>query len=129
MEDLQSTTRYVTWSLHTKSRSSLKAMLSKVTSPGGNQPGSNNNNGGGGGKGHHGHHGASSAAAEGSSGATADFLENTLWNRTLGSMSEEIVAALVCQIFEGAWPAGGKRLRLDGRERRALRALLLLLLG
>ena len=30
MEDLQSTTRYVTWSLHTKSRSSLKAMLSKV---------------------------------------------------------------------------------------------------
>ncbi|KAI3430573.1 hypothetical protein D9Q98_005166 [Chlorella vulgaris] len=101
MEDLQSTTRYVTWSLHTKSRSSLKAMLSKVTSPGGNQPGSNNNNGGGGGKGHHGHHGASSAAAEGSSGATADFLENTLWNRTLGSMSEEIVAALVCQIFEG----------------------------
>ncbi|KAL4857467.1 Dynamin-like protein ARC5 [Chlorella vulgaris] len=101
MEDLQSTTRYVTWSLHTKSRSSLKAMLSKVTSPGGNQPGGNNNNGGGGGKGHHGHHGASSAAAEGSSGATADFLENTLWNRTLGSMSEEIVAALVCQIFEG----------------------------
>ena len=30
MEDLQSTTRYVTWSLHTKSRSSLQAMLSKV---------------------------------------------------------------------------------------------------
>ena len=29
-EDLISTTRYVTWSLHTKSRSSLKAMLSKV---------------------------------------------------------------------------------------------------
>ena len=32
-EDLQSTTRYVTWSLHTKSRSSLKAMLSKVGRP------------------------------------------------------------------------------------------------
>ena len=30
LEDLQSTTRYVTWSLHTKSRASLKAMLSKV---------------------------------------------------------------------------------------------------
>lgn len=30
LEDLQSTTRYVTWSLHTKSRSSLKQMLSKV---------------------------------------------------------------------------------------------------
>lgn len=31
-----------------------------------------------------------------------DVLENTLWNRQLGVMSEEIVAALVCQIFEGA---------------------------
>ena len=30
MEDLLSTTRYVTWSLHTKSRASLKAMLGKV---------------------------------------------------------------------------------------------------
>ena len=29
-EDLLSTTRYVTWSLHTKSRSSLNAMLGKV---------------------------------------------------------------------------------------------------
>ncbi len=32
----------------------------------------------------------------------AEVLENTLWNRQLGVMSEEIVAALVCQIFEGA---------------------------
>ena len=31
----------------------------------------------------------------------AQVLENTLWNRQLGVMSEEIVAALVCQIFEG----------------------------
>jgi hypothetical protein len=85
MEDLQSTTRYVTWSLHTKSRSSLKAMLSKVTAPAGAAAS--------GSKG--GQHG------EGGSAATADFLENTLWNRTLGAMSEEIVAALVCQIFEG----------------------------
>ncbi|PRW32964.1 Dynamin ARC5 [Chlorella sorokiniana] len=92
MEDLQSTTRYVTWSLHTKSRSSLKAMLSKVTAPGSNQHGS----GGGGG----GSKTQTNAVGE-SSGATADFLENTLWNRTLGTMSEEIVAALVCQIFEG----------------------------
>lgn len=30
-----------------------------------------------------------------------EVLENTLWNRALGQMSEEIVAALVCQIFEG----------------------------
>ena len=38
------------------------------------------------------------------SNAVADVLENTLWNRQLGTMSEEIVAALVCQIFEGIWP-------------------------
>jgi len=31
MEDLQSTTRYVTWSLHTKSRASLKSMLNRVS--------------------------------------------------------------------------------------------------
>jgi hypothetical protein len=35
------------------------------------------------------------------SNTVADVLENTLWNRQLGAMSEEIVAALVCQIFEG----------------------------
>lgn len=35
-------------------------------------------------------------------GNMMEVLENTLWNRSLGSMSEEIVAALVCQIFEGA---------------------------
>lgn len=36
--------------------------------------------------------------------AVVDVLENTLWNRQLGAMSEEIVAALVCQIFEGKSP-------------------------
>ena len=38
-----------------------------------------------------------------SSHPVTEVLENTLWNRQLGVMSEEIVAALVCQIFEGAW--------------------------
>lgn len=48
------------------------------------------------------------AVAAGSGGtpepdnAVTEMLENTLWNRQLGVMSEEIVAALVCQIFEGA---------------------------
>ena len=48
--------------------------------------------------------GGGGAAAEPDS-AVAEVLENTLWNRQLGVMSEEIVAALVCQIFEGAPPA------------------------
>lgn len=42
-----------------------------------------------------------SVVASDESSAVADVLENTLWNRQLGAMSEEIVAALVCQIFEG----------------------------
>ena len=40
--------------------------------------------------------------AAGQDNGVMDVLENTLWNRQLGVMSEEIVAALVCQIFEGA---------------------------
>ncbi|GAB4820130.1 hypothetical protein N2152v2_007176 [Parachlorella kessleri] len=85
-EDLISTTRYVTWSLHTKSRASLKSMLSKVTTPQGGAAGSVK--------------GGKSPEATANSNMM-EVLENTLWNRTLGSMSEEIVAALVCQIFEG----------------------------
>ncbi len=34
-------------------------------------------------------------------GGMAAVLESTLWNRQLGALSEELVAALVCQIFEG----------------------------
>ena len=41
--------------------------------------------------------------AAGQDNGVMDVLENTLWNRQLGVMSEEIVAALVCQIFEGAF--------------------------
>jgi len=46
--------------------------------------------------------GGSGAAAPEPDSAVVEVLENTLWNRQLGVMSEEIVAALVCQIFEGA---------------------------
>ena len=45
---------------------------------------------------------AASQGNKGSEGSVMDVLEQTLWNRSLGAMSEEIVAALVCQIFEGA---------------------------
>ena len=38
----------------------------------------------------------------GADDSVTEVLEQTLWNRSLGVMSEEIVAALVCQIFEGA---------------------------
>ena len=45
--------------------------------------------------------GGGNAPAPDPENAVAEVLENTLWNRQLGVMSEEIVAALVCQIFEG----------------------------
>lgn len=41
------------------------------------------------------------SAAEGDSTSVMDILDSTLWNRQLNVMSEEIVAALVCQIYEG----------------------------
>ncbi len=43
--------------------------------------------------------------AAGGGGGVAEVLESTLWSRQLGELSEQLVAALVCQIFEGA-PAG-----------------------
>ena len=43
----------------------------------------------------------------GGEGSVTEVLEQTLWNRSLGVMSEEIVAALVCQIFEGGPRAAG----------------------
>ena len=46
--------------------------------------------------------GGGNASAPEAENVIAQVLENTLWNRQLGVMSEEIVAALVCQIFEGA---------------------------
>lgn len=46
--------------------------------------------------------GSGGVAAPEPDNAVTEMLENTLWNRQLGVMSEEIVAALVCQIFEGA---------------------------
>ncbi|KIY93293.1 hypothetical protein MNEG_14669, partial [Monoraphidium neglectum] len=111
LEDLTSTTRYVTWSLHTKSTKALRAMMSKLHIPeavraaaaagaapapssGGGKPASS---GGGGGS-------SSSGAAEGGAAGAAvmlELLECTLWQRQLGSLSEEMVAALVCQVFEG----------------------------
>lgn len=91
VEDLLSTTRYVTWSLHNKSRGALKTMMAKVEAKATAKAR------------------ADAAAAASSRGKEADadastimdMLDASLWNRQLAVMSEEMVAALVCQIFEG----------------------------
>lgn len=87
-EDLLSTTRYVTWSLHNKSRGALKTMMAKVEAKATAKARAD-----------------SAAAAKGKEAeepsTLMDMLEASLWNRQLAVMSEEMVAALVCQIFEG----------------------------
>jgi len=88
LEDLHSTTRYVTWSLHTKNQKSLKAMLTKVRMPDVRShalPEDRKD---------------VNASADAGSNTIVDLLETTLWNRSLSVTSEEIVGALVCQIFE-----------------------------
>lgn len=100
LEDLTSTTRYVTWSLHTKSSDALNAMLRRMPSVQAQASGST----GGGSGGARPTAAAAAAAAAGGAGAgggVAEVLESTLWSRQLGALSEQLVAALVCQIFEG----------------------------
>jgi hypothetical protein len=97
LEDLASTTRYVSWSLHTRSNRALRAMVAKITAAGaaasGVGLGSSSNAGRDTGA------GASSSAA--AAAAAAEVLESTLFQRQLTPLSEEVVAALVCQVFEG----------------------------
>ncbi|GBF91812.1 dynamin ARC5 [Raphidocelis subcapitata] len=108
LEDLTSTTRYVTWSLHTKSTKALRGMMSKLNVPeavraaaasaSSAAPSSGGGKGGGGGGAAAGGDGGGGAAA---AGVMLELLEGTLWQRQLGPLSEEMVAALVCQVFEG----------------------------
>ncbi|XP_014758379.1 dynamin-like protein ARC5 isoform X2 [Brachypodium distachyon] len=118
MEDLESTTRYVTWSLHNKNRAGLRHFLDSFVAP--EQLSAST------------HTAANSAGLhEQSSGLNdnkqdkpkgdlksshpldsnpssvvsetrlVDLLDSTLWNRRLAPSSERLVYALVHQIFHG----------------------------
>ncbi|XP_059445982.1 dynamin-like protein ARC5 [Corylus avellana] len=122
MEDLISTTRYVTWSLHNKNRAGLRQFLDSFGGPeqptmGGNPVSA--------GLSHDSmlgsvgnekqdtkpkgdvklSHLASSTDSTSSVQTTetrlADLLDSTLWNRRLAPSSERLVYALVQQIFHG----------------------------
>lgn len=82
MEDLISTTRYVTWSLHNKNRAGLRQFLDSFG--GAEQPGTD-----------------TSTSVQSTETRLADLLDSTLWNRRLAPSSERIVYALVQQIFHG----------------------------
>lgn len=122
MEDLVSTTRYVTWSLHNKNRAGLRQFLDSFSGTEQSGIGSNSV--------------SASLSQESSFGSVvtdkpdikpradiklsqlasgidsstsiqttetrlADLLDSTLWNRRLAPSSERIVYALVQQIFHG----------------------------
>nr|AEP13980.1 ARC5 protein [Manihot esculenta] len=121
MEDLVSTTRYVTWSLHNKNRSGLRQFLDSFGGTEQSSVGANSVSAGvsqdsslvTANEKHENKsrtevklcHLASGIDSGSSVQATetrlADLLDNTLWNRRLAPSSERIVYALVQQIFHG----------------------------
>ncbi|KAG1658978.1 hypothetical protein FOA52_008300 [Chlamydomonas sp. UWO 241] len=91
LEDLQSTTRYVSWSLHTKGASSLRTAMQRVREPPSGERGKS---------------GMQQTSPQlvdlpGGGGQVLDLLESTLWNHSLGATSEDIVSALVGMVFCG----------------------------
>lgn len=122
MEDLISTTRYVTWSLHNKNRAGLRQFLDSFGGTEQSNTGSNPLFAGNAPDSSLGSvayekqdnkpredvklsHLASGTDSSSSIQATetklADLLDSTLWNRRLAPSSERIVYALVQQIFHG----------------------------
>lgn len=120
MEDLVSTTRYVTWSLHNKNRAGLRHFLDSFGASTADPSVFSGNHSSAGipqdstlheksdmkpkvaTKSSHSTSGIdSSGSAQMTETRLADLLDNTLWNRRLAPSSERIVYALVQQIFHG----------------------------
>ncbi|AQK39609.1 Dynamin-like protein ARC5 [Zea mays] len=110
MEDLESTTRYVTWSLHNKNRAGLRHFLDSFVAPeqlsvntlNERFSGLNDNKqdkAKGDSKSNHSPDTNSSTAMPET--RLVDLLDSTLWNRRLVPSSERLVYALVHQIFHG----------------------------
>lgn len=110
MEDLESTTRYVTWSLHNKNRAGLRHFLDSFVTPeqlsvntlNEQFSGLNDNKqdkAKGDSKSNHSSDTNSSTAMPET--RLVDLLDSTLWNRRLVPSSERLVYALVHQIFHG----------------------------
>ncbi|GMN59226.1 hypothetical protein TIFTF001_028320 [Ficus carica] len=120
MEDLISTTRYVTWSLHNKNRAGLRQFLDSFAGTEQSTVGvtvssgllQDSSYGSGNEKqetkpradvklSHLASGIDSTSAVQTTETRLADLLDSTLWNRRLASSSERIVYALVQQIFHG----------------------------
>ncbi|KAA8545573.1 hypothetical protein F0562_020357 [Nyssa sinensis] len=122
MEDLVSTTRYVTWSLHNKNRAGLRQFLDSF---GGTEQSVMSSNSASAALSQESSFGSlandkqevklkadvklshlssnvdSGAGIQTTETRLADLLDSTLWNRRLGPSSERMVYALVQQIFHG----------------------------
>lgn len=104
VQDLQSLTEYVTWSLHNKNRTALRTFLSNAGNPdiAPSFAAEESPSAGAGGKGRRSsQQPVSSSLSSMSNAQLVDVLDATLWNRKLGAVTEEIVHAIVCQVFEG----------------------------
>ncbi|XP_073013542.1 dynamin-like protein ARC5 [Typha latifolia] len=114
MEDLESTTRYVTWSLHNKNRAGLRQFLDSFSGADhSSSPAVQHESSGGLNENKHEKVKAdlkvihSAPVVDSNSSSTVmetrlvDLLDSTLWNRRLAPSSERLVYALVHQIFHG----------------------------
>lgn len=104
LEDLESTTRYISWSLHSKSGQGLRDMLRRADAARAASTAMEQ-------------HSNEERALTPSSGSSSDLvtsaparfsemdlydmLSSTLWSRRLGSVTTDIVQALVCSVFDG----------------------------
>jgi hypothetical protein len=89
LEDLQSTTEFVTWSLHSGNKAGLRTVLGRANADVAAPP-------------------SSSAAgalvpanAEPQEGRVLELVENGLWSRKLADVTQDVVGLLVQQIFAG----------------------------
>ncbi|KAF8658125.1 hypothetical protein HU200_059591 [Digitaria exilis] len=110
MEDLESTTRYVTWSLHNKNRAGLRHFLDSFVAPEQlavntlheQSPGLNDNKQDRAkGDAKPNHPSDTNSPSPVPEARLVDLLDSTLWNRRLVPSSERLVYALVHQIFHG----------------------------
>ncbi|KAJ3671652.1 hypothetical protein LUZ60_007731 [Juncus effusus] len=103
MEDLESTTRYVTWSLHNKNRAGLRHFLDSFTGAADHSSNPTTTAGNVDSKSSDCRAVESNIAGQSQQTETrlVDLLDSTLWNRRLAQSSERLVCALVHQIFHG----------------------------
>ena len=89
LEDLQSTTEFVTWSLHSGNKAGLRTVLGRSSADAA-APASSGAAGA-----------VVPASTEPQDGRVLELVENGLWSRKLADVTQDVVGLLVQQIFAG----------------------------